>query len=116
MAEIAEKYSDFVIVTTDNSRNESKVNIIKDIIKGFSDKKNYKVIPSRKDAIEYAVINADVSDIILIVGKGHERYNIDKDGYHIFDERDIIKNSLKLRKDYKKIIYENHSIHSSDIK
>ncbi len=116
MAETAEKNSDFVIVTTDNSRNESELNIIKDIIKGFSNKKNYKIIPSRKEAIEYAIINADTSDIVLIAGKGHERYNIDKNGYHIFDERDIIWNTLKLRKDYKDILYENHPIRSSDIK
>ena len=100
MAKIAESLSDFVIVTTDNSRNESEANIIKDIIKGFSNKKIYKVISSRKDAIEFAVQNVNSSDIILVVGKGHERYNIDKKGYHIFNERDIIKNALNKRKDY----------------
>lgn len=116
MAEIAEKNSDFVIITTDNSRNESAVNILKDIVKGFSNKKIYKVISSRKDAIEYAIVNADASDIILIAGKGHERYNIDKNGYHIFDERDIIKNALKKRKDYNKITYENPPFRSADDK
>ena len=116
MAQTAEKNSDFVIVTTDNSRNESEVNIINDIIKGFSEKNTHKIIPLRKEAIEYAIKNANVSDIILIVGKGHERYNIDKDGYHVFDERDIIKNALKLRKDYKDTVHENYTVKSLNIK
>ena len=110
MAAIAEKYSDFVIVTTDNSRTEPETKIIKDILKGFSYPKKHKVISSRKDAIEYAVINADASDIVIIIGKGHERYNIDKNGYHSFDERKIIKDAIDKRKDENHILNENNTV------
>lgn len=110
MAAIAEKYSDFVIVTTDNSRTESETKIIKDILKGFSCPKKHKVISSRKDAIEYAVINADESDIVIVIGKGHERYNIDKNGYHKFDEREIIKNAIDKRKGENLILNEDNTV------
>lgn len=114
MAAIAEKYSDFVIVTTDNSRTEPETKIIKDILRGFSYQKKHKVISSRKDAIEYAVINADVSDIVIIIGKGHERYNIDRNGYHSFDERIIIKNAIDKRKDVNYILNENNIVCTFD--
>lgn len=94
MAEIAEAYSDFVIVTTDNSRTESEIKIIKDILSGFKTKSNKKVILSRQQAINYALEKMTQKDILVIVGKGHERYNIDKFGYHDFDERYIIKEAL----------------------
>ena len=98
MAQVAEELSDFVIVTTDNSRNESEANIIKDILQGFHSTTKRKVITSRKAAIEYAILSAEKNDIVTIIGKGHERYNIDKDGYRYFDEREIIKEALKKRK------------------
>lgn len=105
MARVAEKYSDFVIVTTDNSRAESESKIIKDILTGFHSENQRKIITSRKSAIEYAILTAKRGDIITVIGKGHERYNIDKNGYSDFDERAIIKNALRKRKQ----IYENNT-------
>lgn len=105
MAHVAEKLSDFVIVTTDNSRNEAGTNIIKDILKGFCCTTKRKVITSRKAAIESAILSAKPGDIVTVIGKGHERYNIDKNGYCYFDEREIIKAALKKRKTN----YENNT-------
>ena len=98
MARVAEKYSDLVIVTGDNSREESEIQIIKDILSGFDSTENRKVIASRKAAIEHAIASADKGDIVAIIGKGHERYIIDKNGAHPFDERTVIKEALKKRK------------------
>lgn len=98
MAREAEKYSDLVIVTSDNSRQESEIEIIKNILSGFKSTEHRKVITSRKAAIEYAIAFADAGDTVAIIGKGHERYNLDKNGTHRFDERVIIKNALKKRK------------------
>ncbi len=97
-AKIAEKFSELSIVTTDNSRSESENEIIKDILKGFSCPEKRRVIKSRTKAIKTAIQIADKNDIVVIFGKGHERYNIDKNGSHRFDEREIIKEALMERK------------------
>lgn len=98
MAKYAEAFSDFVIITSDNSRNESEKNIIRDILSGFKIPKKHRVISSREKAITEAITGANDGDIVLIIGKGHERYNIDKRGYHEFDEKEIIKKALLKRK------------------
>lgn len=97
MAKIAEELSDFVIVTTDNSRSESISDILFDILEGFTQTNKRKVITSRKNAIRNAILTADKGDLVAVIGKGHERYNIDKNGYHDFDEREIIKEALRER-------------------
>lgn len=99
MAKTAEIYSDKIIVTTDNSRSESPTEIIKEILSGFSKSANRVVVTERASAIERAILSSDNGDIILLIGKGHERYNIDKNGYHKFDEREIIRNALKKRRE-----------------
>ena len=90
MARAAEKYSDFCIVTSDNPRGESESEIIADILSGFENPSRCIAISQRDKAIEYAISIADKNDLVAIVGKGHERYLIDKSGYHKFDEREII--------------------------
>ena len=109
MAEIAESFSDFVIVTTDNSRGESEADIIKDILCGFRSTERRKVITSREAAIEQAILSANAGDIIALIGKGHERYNIDKSGCHDFDEKEIINRALKKRKAGQKESNEDNS-------
>ena len=97
MAAVAEKYSDFVIVTADNSRSEPLENIIADILQGFKSTEKRIVITSRSAAIEHAILSAKDGDLIAIIGKGHERYNIDENGYSSFDERDIVKKAITKR-------------------
>ena len=97
MAEISEKYADKIIITTDNSRNENPKEIISDIIKGFQSK-SYEVDEDRERAITTAILNARDGDVVAVIGKGAEGYNIDNDGYHDFDEKKIIKNALLKRK------------------
>ena len=98
MAAVAEALSDMVIVTQDNSRTESESAIICDILEGFTRIEKRKVITSRKNAITNAIINSDAGDIVLVLGKGHERYNIDSHGYHDYDERKIIREALEMRR------------------
>jgi len=74
MGAIAEKLANKVIVTNDNPRNENSLLIIKDIIKDC--KKKPKIIIEREEAINYAIKSAKQQDIILIAGKGHEKYQI----------------------------------------
>lgn len=90
MGSIASSLADFVIVTSDNSRGENPLDIISDIMAGFDYSRcRATVIENRIDAIDYALRNALSSDIILLAGKGHEAYEINKDGKHPFDERKI---------------------------
>lgn len=97
MGAVAEKHSDTVILTEDNSRDEPTEEILRDITSGFEDPARAVVIPSRTDAIEAAILTAVEGSIILIVGKGAECYNVDKDGYHPFDERVIVNVALEKR-------------------
>ena len=106
MAKIAEVYSDAVIVTSDNPRGECESDIIKDVLAGFESDAKRSVITSRKAAITHAILSAKDGDIIAVIGKGHERYNIDKNGVHDFDERAVIHAALKQRKESK---HENYS-------
>jgi len=91
MGKIATDKSDFVIITSDNSRSEDPGRIIDDILSGINEKNNYTVIPDRKKAIEYAIANARAGDIILLAGKGHENYEINSRGVFPFDEREILR-------------------------
>lgn len=97
MAAVAEAYSDRITVTNDNPRSEDPDEIISDICRGFKSK-DYKIIKDRADAIFDAVVNAAEGDVIALVGKGAERYLIDKDGYRDFDERSIVRDALGARK------------------
>ena len=95
MGSIAAKLSDFVIVTSDNPRNEEPDLIIKDILQGMKDSKTpYVVIEDRKEAVKYAVQNALSGDIIVLAGKGHETYQILKTGKVHLDEREVIAEAL----------------------
>lgn len=94
MGEIAEKYSDFLIVTSDNPRTEDPEKIIEDILKGIKNKNNIKIIVDRKEAISFALKNAQKGDIIILAGKGHETYQITNHGKIHFDEREIIRDIL----------------------
>lgn len=99
MAKIAEEYADRIIVTSDNSRSEDPKDIISDIIRGF-DRGNYEIREDRTTAINTAITQAEDGDIVAIIGKGAEKYNIDKTGYHPFDEKEIISKALAKRNGY----------------
>ena len=76
MGKICSKYCDYSIITDDNPRNEDPELIRKDIISGFDNDNNFIEIGDRKNAIEYAVNKYHKDYTILIVGKGHEKYQI----------------------------------------
>ncbi len=91
MGRIASTMADFVIITSDNSRGEEKSDIIGEILRGVDKDACFTVIEDRESAIEYAIKNARKNDVILLAGKGHEKYEIDKGGRRYFCERDIVK-------------------------
>lgn len=91
MAEIAERLADKVILTEDNSRFEVLSDIIADVCLGFEGSK-YRIIESRRIAIEYALQHAVDGDTILVAGKGHECYQAVMGERLPFNEREIIEN------------------------
>lgn len=76
MAQIAEKYSDQVIVTSDNPRTENPDQIIDDIKLGLKNPSGALIEPDREKAIAEALRRATREDIVVIAGKGHEDYQI----------------------------------------
>ena len=90
MGKIVTKYSDFVFFTSDNPRDENENNIISDIINGVS-KDNYEVEIDRKKAIEMAFKRFNNNSIILVAGKGHEKYQVIGDKSLPHDDKEIIK-------------------------
>ena len=98
MGAIAEKYSDIVIVTSDNPRTEDPNEILKDIVVGLT-KENHIIEIHREKAIEKAVSLAEKNDIILIAGKGHENYQvIGREKIHFDDKEEVVKAIKKLNK------------------
>lgn len=94
MGNIASSLADFVIVTSDNSRSEEPSDIIADIMSGFDFTRAHAVvIENRAEAIDYAIKNALKDDIILFAGKGHEEYEINREGRHPFSEKNIAMES-----------------------
>lgn len=89
MGEIAQKYSDHVIVTSDNPRTEDPQAIIKDITKGMT--QEVDCISDRREAISFAISNAQAGDIILIAGKGHEKTQIVGTTEYAFDDVEVAK-------------------------
>ena len=91
MGKIAVEMADMVIITSDNSRSESTSCIIDDILIGINGSCGapYTVIDDRRLAIEYAIKNARRGDVILLAGKGHEEYELTREGRRRFSEREI---------------------------
>lgn len=106
MGEIAAKNADFLIITSDNPRTEKPEKIIDDILIGVKKTSTpYVKIPDRKQAIYYALKNAKKDDIILLAGKGHEKYQVVGTKKIEMDEIEIVKAAVKeleLQKNLKK--------------
>ncbi len=92
MAQIAAKYSDKVIVTSDNPRFEEPDAIIEDIKAGFTAKERSSAmfITDRREAIRTAILMSKEGSIILVAGKGHENYQDIKGVKHHFDDKEVI--------------------------
>lgn len=97
MADIACRYSDKVIFTSDNPRNEEPADIIEAMMQGVkaSDFKKTISIQDRREAIKAAVSMTRKGDIILVAGKGHETYQEIKGTKFHFDDRLVLKEMIE---------------------
>ncbi|MBF0377400.1 MAG: UDP-N-acetylmuramoyl-L-alanyl-D-glutamate--2,6-diaminopimelate ligase [Desulfamplus sp.] len=103
MGDIACRYSDITIITSDNPRSENPDTIISEIVKGIPEIDSKKIIvePDRAKALEIAVNISEPDDIIVAAGKGHETYQITAQGKIDFDDRVILRDAL-LKLSYQK--------------
>ena len=74
MAKLVERLADRVVITSDNPRSENPTEIINDIVSGLIEAENATVIEDRAAAIAWTIANVAPSDVVLIAGKGHEKY------------------------------------------
>lgn len=95
MGKIAAELADFVIVTSDNPRSEDPLRIVRDIASGLpGDRGNHEVIVDRREAIRHALRLGRQGDLILLAGKGHEKYQEIENRKIPFDERKIVEEAL----------------------
>jgi UDP-N-acetylmuramoyl-L-alanyl-D-glutamate--2,6-diaminopimelate ligase len=99
MTNIALRYSDRVVLTSDNPRSEDPQSIINDMLSGITPEEEKKVvsITDRKEAIRAACMMAEKDDIILVAGKGHETYQEVNGTRHHFDDRQVIRELFNMQ-------------------
>ena len=93
MGEISTNLSDYVIFTSDNPRSEKIIDIINDMIEGIQ-KNNYEIIENRESAIIRGIQLMGKSDILLILGKGHEEYQIIGNKKYDFSDQEIVQKNI----------------------
>ena len=94
MSNIACSNSDYVIFTNDNPRYENPNNIISDMLHNL-DKFNYEIILNREKAIIKGIQMLEKNDILLVLGKGHEDYQVINGVKYYFDDKEIVKKYIK---------------------
>lgn len=100
MAKASENFADQIVVTSDNPRTEDPNQIINDILAGFShqlkESGQLKTITDRKEAILFALGQAQKGDAVLIAGKGHEDYQILGKEKFPFSDQEVVKEYFEL--------------------
>jgi UDP-N-acetylmuramoyl-L-alanyl-D-glutamate--2,6-diaminopimelate ligase len=94
MGRVAEKFSDFCIVTSDNPRSENPREIIAEIVSGMNEE-NHEIIVDRAAAIQSAIRYARQNDTVLIAGKGHEEYQEINGVKHPFNDVLVAQQALE---------------------
>ncbi len=96
MGEISGELADFTVITSDNPRFEEPIEIIWQIEKGILKKsENYVIVEDRKQAINYALNYAKKGDIVLIAGKGSEKYQEVFGIKRFYNDRDVVEEVLE---------------------
>lgn len=91
MGEVAGRYSDYCIITSDNPRNEHPMTIIRMVEEGVKKTGcDYAIIENRREAIRFALETAKADDILILAGKGHETYQEINGQKNHFDEKEVV--------------------------
>ena len=95
MGKIASTLADKIYITNDNPRNENENKIIEDILSGIANNDKIKVEINRERAIQLAISELEKDDILLVLGKGHEDYQIIKNKKYHLSDREIVNSCLE---------------------
>lgn len=95
MADIAIELADYCYFTSDNPRTEDPVAILDDMTSHLTDSQKHETIVNRKEAIEKSIAAAQPNDIIIIAGKGHEKYQIIGTEKTYFDDKQAARDKLQ---------------------
>ncbi|GHU86121.1 UDP-N-acetylmuramoyl-L-alanyl-D-glutamate--2,6-diaminopimelate ligase 1 [Clostridia bacterium] len=102
MGKIASEYADFVVISSDNPRDENEMQIINDAKEGIKGVP-FEVIANRLEAVEFVLTNRKPKDLILLAGKGHEDYQALADCTVYFDEKKIVEEFFKKQRKRKDV-------------
>jgi len=97
MGRVAAGLSKKIYITSDNPRNEDPELIVQDILAGIDDKSEVVVELNRKKAIQMALDDQEEDDVVVILGKGDEAYQIIYDKQLPFDDREVVRELLNLK-------------------
>jgi len=98
MGKIASEIADYMVITDDNPRSEASQDIMNEIVEGLPKTfKNYALIQDRKKAIAHIIKKAQDKDVVILVGKGHETYQILNSETIHFDDREEASEAIVLR-------------------
>lgn len=97
MGKVVQSLSDLSIITSDNPRFENLQQIFDDILSGMQKDENVLVIEDREEAIKKAINLANEDDVVLVAGKGHEKYQIVRDQRIPFDDKQVAERFLMER-------------------
>lgn len=98
MGEIVSRYSQKIVVTSDNPRSEEPMDIINDILVGIKNRDRVVVLEDREEAINFAIKNLESNEVLLILGKGDENYQIFKDKTTHFSDKEVVEKYLEMYK------------------
>jgi|SRR6185436_1847247 UDP-N-acetylmuramoyl-L-alanyl-D-glutamate--2,6-diaminopimelate ligase len=103
MGMVAARLSDLVVITSDNPRSESPERIIEEIRRGADGEARQHAVElvsivDRREAVQYAVRNAAPGDVVLIAGKGHEKYQEIGGRKLPFDDHAVAQEALEARR------------------
>jgi UDP-N-acetylmuramoyl-L-alanyl-D-glutamate--2,6-diaminopimelate ligase len=103
MGMVAARLSDIVVITSDNPRSEDPNRIIDEVKRGADAEMRQSgaeilIRPDRRDAIVHAVEMADRGDVVLVAGKGHEKYQVIGDRTFTFDDVEVAREALASRR------------------
>ena len=95
MGRVAASLAKRVYITSDNPRHEEPQDIVNDILEGIEDKSIVSVELNRRKAIENALHDQKDDEVVVILGKGDESYQIIYDEQLPFDDREVVRELLK---------------------
>lgn len=97
MGNVSSKYADHIVITSDNPRNESPQAIAEMIKEGIEKSARYEIILDRAEAISSSISNLTENEILVIVGKGHESYQINGNRKEFFSDEEEVRRCIGLK-------------------